>query len=84
MILEYVNFRCLSSACPLAAHIICLAREMLKKDTPGMILPLEGHCPSCHIPLLWGDLIRLKQGCYQQNKQERKDEDWVDILSQGV
>lgn len=78
------NFRCLSSACPLTAHIICLAREILKKDTPGTLLPLEGYCPSCCIPLLWGDLVRLKQGCYQQREPEGKDEDWLDILSQEV
>lgn len=76
--------RCLSSACPLAAHIICLAREMLKKDSPGTLLPLEGYCPSCRIPLLWGDLVRLKQGCYQQKEPEGKDEDWLDFLSQDV
>ncbi|KAG0720525.1 Structure-specific endonuclease subunit SLX1 [Chionoecetes opilio] len=43
------KMRCLSSSCTLVAHIKCLAHEMLKDDTRGMLVPLEGNCPSCGI-----------------------------------
>ena len=76
------NFRCLASSCPLVAHIKCLAHEMLKDDSPRMLVPLEGHCPCCNISVLWGDLVRLKRGCYQQQESNCNDDDWLDNLSQ--
>lgn len=79
---EVDKMRCLSPSCPLVAHMKCLAHEMLKDDIPNMLVPLEGCCPSCGIPVLWGDLVRLKRGCYQQKESESDDEDWVDSLSQ--
>nr|XP_053629226.1 structure-specific endonuclease subunit slx1-like isoform X1 [Cherax quadricarinatus] len=73
--------RCLSSSCPLIAHIRCLASHMLQRELPGTILPLEGSCPSCGITMLWGDLVRLKRGCYQLT-EDVKDEHWAEALSQ--
>lgn len=55
---------CLDTSCTLKVHIICLASHFLKSD-PDRMLPLEGSCPNCSSDLLWADLIRKSQGCYQ-------------------
>lgn len=54
---------------------------MLQEEPSRVILPLEGSCPSCGITLLWGDLVRLKRGCYQQS-QDEDDDHWAESLSQ--
>ncbi|EZA53653.1 structure-specific endonuclease subunit slx1 isoform X2 [Ooceraea biroi] len=53
---------CMQPKCPLIAHLICLAKVFCKD---GMILPIEGTCPTCTTSVLWGDLIKKKNGCYQ-------------------
>ncbi|XP_071535969.1 structure-specific endonuclease subunit slx1 isoform X2 [Panulirus ornatus] len=73
--------RCLSVSCPLISHVRCLADHILQEESSGMILPLEGSCPSCGITLLWGDLVRLKRGCYQQSGKDDNDH-WAESLSQ--
>lgn len=56
---------CLQAGCSLRAHIVCLAKSFLSgENEKNMLLPVQGNCPSCRKNLLWGDLIRLKQGCY--------------------
>lgn len=75
--------RCLSTSCQLNAHVRCLAKHMLQREPPGTLLPLEGPCPSCGSILLWGDLVRLKRGCYQQEEEEVEDH-WVETLSQAI
>ncbi|KAK7085779.1 Structure-specific endonuclease subunit SLX1 [Halocaridina rubra] len=73
--------RCLQNTCSMTAHVICLAGHMLKDDPPGTIIPLEGSCPTCSSNLLWGDLVRLKRGCYREIDGE-DEEHWTEALSQ--
>lgn len=77
------RMRCLSTSCQLNAHVRCLAKHILQREPPGTLLPLEGPCPSCGSILLWGDLVRLKRGCYQQEEEEVEDH-WVETLSQAI
>ncbi len=55
---------CLDPNCNLNAHILCLGAHFLKSE-PDRMLPLEGSCPKCASELLWADLIRKFNGCYQ-------------------
>ncbi|KAM0734178.1 Structure-specific endonuclease subunit slx1 [Formica fusca] len=59
---EKDSVACIKPSCLLIAHLICLAK-VFSKDR--MILPIEGTCPMCKTSVLWGDLIRKKNGCYQ-------------------
>lgn len=52
---------CVQPGCFLVAHILCLGKSFWKDD--GMILPIDGVCPSCNTNVLWGDLIRKMIGC---------------------
>lgn len=54
---------CLSSDCQAITHIICLAQRFL--GSSSHIIPIDGECPACGIRVLWGDLIRKKNGCYK-------------------
>lgn len=63
---EKDSVACVKPDCILTAHLICLAKVFCND---GMILPIEGTCPACRTNILWGDLIRKKNGCYQ-NLQE--------------
>lgn len=51
---------CLNPKCNVPFHILCLARVF--KD-PGQYIPVQGNCPACRKYILWGDLIRKKNGC---------------------
>ncbi|XP_014749235.1 PREDICTED: structure-specific endonuclease subunit SLX1-like [Sturnus vulgaris] len=61
--------RCPHPQCSMAAHPPCLARLFLAPE-PLQLLPVGGTCPSCHAPLLWGDLIRRCLG------EAEPEEDW--------
>ncbi|XP_068205992.1 structure-specific endonuclease subunit slx1 isoform X2 [Palaemon carinicauda] len=71
--------RCLKSTCKMTAHVRCLAHHMLKDECPDTLLPLEGLCPICNSNLLWGDLVRLKRGCYRNS--EDLEEHWAESLT---
>ncbi|XP_014661704.1 PREDICTED: structure-specific endonuclease subunit slx1-like isoform X2 [Priapulus caudatus] len=75
---------CLAPTCNMKSHVICLASNFLKytkESDSQQILPVEGKCPRCKIEVLWGDLIRHKQGCYQdiqveENTGSSEDDVW--------
>ncbi|CAL4185676.1 unnamed protein product [Meganyctiphanes norvegica] len=84
VVLHKDKMRCLSKSCFLVAHITCLADKFVQAEPPGTLLPLEGPCPSCHTQLLWGDLVRLKRGCYQMGEEVDDDDNhWANALSQS-
>uniref|UniRef100_A0A1B6L799 Structure-specific endonuclease subunit SLX1 C-terminal domain-containing protein n=1 Tax=Graphocephala atropunctata TaxID=36148 RepID=A0A1B6L799_9HEMI len=55
---------CVIPQCPCVSHIVCLARHFLGNDSEE-ILPVEGTCPKCNANILWGDLIRKRNGCFK-------------------
>lgn len=74
---------CLSPECTLVAHLACLADAFLAGSSA--LLPVEGICPACGVDLLWGDVIRKRNGCYEylDNRGDGGDaEHWTDCLSQ--
>lgn len=56
---------CLSKECISVSHIFCLAKHFTSQSECHELLPVEGNCPVCQIPMLWGDLIRETQGFHQ-------------------
>ncbi|KYN02485.1 Structure-specific endonuclease subunit slx1 [Cyphomyrmex costatus] len=63
-VIEKDSVTCIKPKCLLIVHLICLAKEFCK-DNVDMILPIEGTCPTCKSNVLWGDLVRKKNGCYR-------------------
>ena len=45
-----------SAACPMKAHLVCLADDMLGDSTA--LLPTTGHCPECGQLLTWGAVVQ--------------------------
>lgn len=90
--------KCIHVQCRAESHIICLASHFLGQNKTDEVelplIPVDGCCPSCSKEVLWGDLIRLKNGCYQNliesevgeegdNKNDDSDDDhWANALSQ--
>lgn len=54
---------CLDPNCQAVTHIRCLAGRFL--GVSDHIIPIEGECPACGTRVLWGDLIRRKNGCFK-------------------
>lgn len=89
--------RCIHVQCRAVSHITCLAGQFLAQrktnDAELQLIPVDGCCPSCGKEVLWGDLIRLRNGCYQnliegelneEDKEHDSDEDhWANVLSQN-
>ena len=76
---------CLAPRCRLVAHLSCLAAELVRGT--DSLLPLEGPCPACRASLLWGDLIRKRNGCYEYldgaDAEPAAGDHWADCLSQA-
>ncbi|KAL0114917.1 hypothetical protein PUN28_010452 [Cardiocondyla obscurior] len=70
ILIEKDSVICVKPKCLLTAHLICLAKEF---GVDEMILPIGGTCPSCKSNVLWGDLIRKKNGCYQNLEEINSD-----------
>lgn len=51
---------CISPNCHFVGHLRCLAKLFVE---PGHFVPIQGSCPICKKIVLWGDLIRKKNGC---------------------
>lgn len=54
---------CLNPTCQAITHTQCLAQRFL--GSSDHIIPVDGECPACGTRVLWGDLIRRKNGCYK-------------------
>lgn len=62
---------CVTPNCRFVGHLKCLAKSFLE---PGQYVPIEGMCPCCkRTNILWGDLIRKKNGCSDLEKCEEYD-----------
>ncbi|XP_071945270.1 structure-specific endonuclease subunit slx1-like [Antedon mediterranea] len=72
---------CLYPRCSMVAHVTCLANAFLYKTDE--LIPIDGSCPSCKEVLLWGDLVRKKNGCYDAFKElgeESSEDHWSQAL----
>ncbi|KAJ7497074.1 hypothetical protein FB451DRAFT_1209980 [Mycena latifolia] len=56
---------CPSTGCTAVSHLSCLSDDFLSSQTAdtGMI-PRGGHCRSCNVYVLWGDIVR---GMYRRS-----------------
>lgn len=57
---ESSKISCLNSTCRLVCHLTCLANDFLEC---GQYVPISGYCPLCRQKIIWGDLVRKRNGC---------------------
>ncbi|GLH01457.1 Structure-specific endonuclease subunit SLX1 homolog [Gryllus bimaculatus] len=62
---------CLNPKCLLMVHVICLANLFVPENE---VVPVDGQCPACKIDVLWGDLVRKKNGCYRDLNNSASEE----------
>ncbi|XP_033628424.1 structure-specific endonuclease subunit slx1-like [Asterias rubens] len=78
------SLSCVHPACSMIVHTICLATKFLKRSSEtDQLLPVDGNCPVCKNNVLWGDLIRKKQGCYSNlsaSENEDSEDHWAEDL----
>jgi len=60
------RLQCLMKDCDTSYHTTCLAPVFT--EGTHYLLPIEGRCPVCRSRLLWGDLVRYKNGCYRKHQ----------------
>lgn len=87
--IDHEYLRCLNASCSLISHIICLSRTFLESENGTdaavepfkTIIPVESECPECRRHLLWGDLIRKKNGSIDlvELGKEEENEEWQDF-----
>lgn len=68
---DATSMSCLNPRCSLRSHIVCLANVFLE---PGAFIPIDGDCPECHKHMLWGDLVRKRNGCCDWLDADSNDE----------
>lgn len=68
---------CLNPKCEALFHMVCLAAYFLE---PGEYIPVAGECPQCRRNLIWGQLIRKRNGC-QDLEHSTDAADCVDTLT---
>jgi structure-specific endonuclease subunit SLX1 len=71
------KMECLNIKCGAISHIICLSQSFLASEDNQMI-PIEGNCVTCETILQWGDLIRKKNGCYNNLASQELDSSFQD------
>lgn len=69
---------CLNQRCKMRSHIVCLANLFLE---PGQFVPVEGDCPVCRKRLLWGNLVRKGNGCWDSQNDIDGDMEGDVIIS---
>jgi len=70
---------CVNSKCKTVSHIICLSRSFLLGE--DQIIPIQGKCGTCDVVLQWGDVVRRRNGCYQ-NLTEAEFETFEEDLTE--
>lgn len=80
-----ILLKCIYLKCFMQVYIICLFKKFFYNQV-GQFILVDGKCLFCKVVVLWGDLIRVKYGCYQNleectsAEEDIEDVDWIDQL----